>query len=114
MRISGCSSDVCSSDLAASEITAEVERYMAWPAQALGYKIGQLRLLAMRASMRKAKGAAFDLRVFHEAVMGQGAMPLDLVEAKEIGRAAGRESGGQYGENPGVAVTGQKKNKTKK
>jgi uncharacterized protein (DUF885 family) len=59
---------------------------MAWPGQALGYKMGQLRLLDMRRAMRKAKGARFDLRAFHRLVLGNGAMPLDLVAA-ELARA---------------------------
>ena len=67
---------------AKSDVIAEVERYMAWPGQALGYKIGHMRLLAMRRAMRKAQGAKFDLRSFHGRVLGQGAMPLDLVEAE--------------------------------
>jgi uncharacterized protein (DUF885 family) len=60
-------------------VVAEIERYMAWPGQALGYKLGQLRLLAMREEMRSHKGDAYDLRQFNEIVLGQGAMPLGLV-----------------------------------
>jgi uncharacterized protein (DUF885 family) len=63
------------------EVTAEIERYMAWPGQALGYKLGQLRLLELRADARRRKGARFDLRAFHGAVLGQGAAPLDIVAA---------------------------------
>jgi uncharacterized protein (DUF885 family) len=63
-----------------SEIVAEVERYMAWPGQALGYKIGQLRLLAMRDQLKARLRKRFDLRQFHAAVLGNGAMPLDLLE----------------------------------
>ncbi len=60
--------------VAESRVTAEIERYMAWPGQALGYKLGQLRLLEMRRGYGKA-----DLRAFHGAVLGGGAMPLDLI-----------------------------------
>ncbi|SDD37089.1 Uncharacterized conserved protein, DUF885 familyt [Sphingomonas sp. YR710] len=63
-----------------SEVVAEIERYMAWPGQALGYKIGQLRLLAMRDRMKARQGHAFSLRAFHAKVLGYGAMPLDLLE----------------------------------
>ncbi len=63
-----------------SEIVAEVERYMAWPGQALGYKLGQLRLLAMRDRMKANLGKRFDLKQFHARVLGNGAMPLDLLE----------------------------------
>ncbi len=65
--------------VAESRVTAEIERYMAWPGQALGYKLGQLRLLEMRAAYQSAKGPRVDLRPFHAAVLGRGAMPLDQV-----------------------------------
>ncbi len=58
---------------------AEVERYMAWPGQALGYKLGQLRLLAMRKAWLARKGR--DLKGFHAAVLRQGAMPLNVLQA---------------------------------
>lgn len=61
------------------EVTAEVERYIAWPGQALGYKLGQLRLLELRAAARRRKGKRFSLKAFHGAVLGNGAMPLNLV-----------------------------------
>jgi uncharacterized protein (DUF885 family) len=63
-----------------SEVVAEIERYMAWPGQALGYKLGQLRLLAMRDALKRKQGPRFDLREFHARVLGEGAMPLDLLE----------------------------------
>lgn len=63
--------------IALSRVTAEIERYMAWPGQALGYKLGQLRLLDMRSRYLARKGN--DLRGFHGVVLGSGAMPLDLV-----------------------------------
>ena len=62
-----------------STCTAEIERYMAWPGQALGYKLGQLRLLNLREEMRERLGGAFDVRRFNAIVLGQGAMPLGLV-----------------------------------
>jgi uncharacterized protein (DUF885 family) len=66
--------------VAESRITAEVERYMAWPGQALGYKLGQLRLNDFRTSYMAKKGR--NLRDFHGIVLGAGAMPLDLVESR--------------------------------
>ncbi len=72
---------------AMSELTAEIERYMAWPGQALGYKLGQLRLIEMRDAMGKRMGKRFDRRKFHGAVLKGGAMPLDLV-AEEVRRAS--------------------------
>ena len=62
-----------------STCVAEIERYMAWPGQALGYKLGQLRLIELREEMRSAQGDAFDLRAFNAVVLSQGAMPLGLV-----------------------------------
>lgn len=66
--------------IAESRVTAEIERYMAWPGQALGYKLGQLRLLEMRE--RYLGGKPRDLKAFHAAVLGGGAMPLDLIAAR--------------------------------
>lgn len=68
--------------VAESRVTAEVERYMAWPGQALGYKLGQLRLLTMRDRMKARMGSRFDIRDFHAGVLGGGAMPLDLIETR--------------------------------
>lgn len=73
-----------------SEIVAEIERYMAWPGQALGYKLGQLRLLEMRNRLKARMGKRFDLRQFHGAVLGNGAMPLDLLETVVLPPPAGR------------------------
>jgi len=60
----------------------EVERYMAWPGQALGYKIGQLKILALRRRAEAALGASFDIRAFHDELLRDGALPLTVLEAK--------------------------------
>lgn len=75
------------SGTAMSEVIAEVERYMAWPGQALGYKLGQLRLLAMRDKYRRRMGKRFDVKQFHALVLGNGAMPLDLLEEVVLAKA---------------------------
>lgn len=68
--------------VAQTRVTAEIERYMAWPGQALGYKLGQIRLLAMRDAYKAKAGRKGDLRAFHNIVLGGGAMPLDLVQGR--------------------------------
>ncbi|GAB3468420.1 DUF885 domain-containing protein [Massilia terrae] len=61
---------------------SETERYMAWPGQALGYKIGALKIQALRAKAEKALGPKFSLPKFHEVVLDEGTLPLSLLEAK--------------------------------
>jgi uncharacterized protein (DUF885 family) len=63
-------------------INTEVDRYIAWPAQALSYKMGQMKILELRQRAQKELGAKFDIRAFHDAVLDQGPLPLDLLEAK--------------------------------
>jgi uncharacterized protein (DUF885 family) len=70
------------SGMGRSDAIAEVERYIAMPAQALSYKIGALTIQRLRAKAEEALGAAFDIRLFHEQVLGSGALPLPVLEAK--------------------------------
>jgi uncharacterized protein (DUF885 family) len=63
-------------------IQAETDRYIVWPGQALGYKLGELDILALREKARRALGARFDIRAFHDQILGGGAMPLDLLDAR--------------------------------
>ena len=72
-------------------INTEVDRYIAWPAQALSYKMGQTKILELRARAQKELGAKFDIRTFHDAVLDQGPLPLDLLEAKIDGWIAAQK-----------------------
>lgn len=68
------------STLDETNIQSEVDRYIAWPAQALGYKMGQLELLQLRDRAKSALGPKFDLKAFHDVVLDSGALPLDVLD----------------------------------
>jgi uncharacterized protein (DUF885 family) len=64
-----------------TNVQRETDRYIAWPGQALGYKIGQLKLLELRQRAQTQLGAKFDIRKFHDLILDSGALPLDILEA---------------------------------
>jgi uncharacterized protein (DUF885 family) len=70
------------SSMAESDVTAEVERYIVWPGQALGYKLGQLHISSLRAKAESQLGQAFDVREFHSQILRDGAVPMDVLTAK--------------------------------
>jgi len=63
-------------------IQSETDRYIAWPAQALAYKLGQLKILELRERARKALGSQFDIRSFDDEILNGGVLPLELLEAR--------------------------------
>ena len=65
-----------------TNIQSEVDRYIAWPAQALGYKMGQLKILELRDKAKAVLGAKFDIKAFHDEVLDSGALPMDVLEQR--------------------------------
>ncbi|HTP68098.1 MAG TPA: DUF885 domain-containing protein [Dongiaceae bacterium] len=72
-------------------VQTEVDRYIAWPGQALAYKLGQLEILKLRERAKKQMGDKFDIRAFHDEVLGNGALPLDVLDEEVTGWMNGKK-----------------------
>ena len=76
-----------------ADVQSETDRYMAWPAQALGYKIGQLEILKVRQYCQDQLGNKFNLRDFHDEILGAGALPLDVLSSRVHQWVAAQKAG---------------------
>jgi uncharacterized protein (DUF885 family) len=81
-------------------IQAETDRYIAWPAQALSYKLGQLKFRELRARAQRELGPKFDLRTFHDEMLSGGVLPLDLLDARTNQWIAEQKRGGPQIDSP--------------
>ena len=74
-------------------IQAETDRYISWPAQALSYKLGQLKFRELRSRAEQELGAKFDIRLFHDEMLSGGVLPLDLLDSRTTSWIRGQELG---------------------
>ncbi len=81
------------SSVSETDIAREVDRYFNWPGQATSYMVGQLKIAELRARAERELGPRFDIRDFHEVVLGQGALPLDLLDKQVTRYIAERRRG---------------------
>ena len=65
-----------------NDITVEVDRYIVWPGQALAYKSGELEIRALRKYAEQELGSRFDIRAFHDQILSQGGLPLDVLDTR--------------------------------
>jgi uncharacterized protein (DUF885 family) len=70
---------------APTQAQSEVDRYISWPAQALSYKMGQLKIIELRKKAEQRLGPKFDVRDFHDAVLRDGSLPLELLD-QQVGK----------------------------
>ena len=73
-----------------NDVTVEIDRYIAWPGQALAYKIGELKILELRSKAEKELNQNFDIREFHDIILGDGAVPLDILEQNVLDYIEGK------------------------
>jgi len=65
-----------------NDVVVEIDRYIVWPGQALAYKIGEMKIRELRSLAEKKMGDDFNIRDFHDVVLGDGAVPLNILEKK--------------------------------
>jgi len=75
-------------------IQSETDRYIAWPAQALSYKLGQLKFRELRQRAQRELGDQFDIRKFHDEMLNGGVLPLDLLDARTDSWIRAQKAGG--------------------
>ena len=75
------------------DVQSETDRYIAGPAQALAYKLGELEILKLRARAQKELGDKFDIRAFHDEILDGGALPLDVLDARVTAWIAAQKNG---------------------
>lgn len=66
--------------LSMADVIAQIDRYITWPAQALSYKIGEIKIRQLRAKAEQALGSKFDIRTFHDQMLKNGSLPMALLE----------------------------------
>ena len=75
------------------DVQAETDRYIAAPAQALAYKLGQLEILKLRQRAQNELGSKYDIRAFHDEILNGGALPLDVLDVRVTAWIAGQKDG---------------------
>jgi len=83
--------------LSTHEVRTEIDRYIAWPGQALAYKIGEMKILELRAKAERALGAKFDIKGFHDAILESGGVTLPVLERRIDAYIASRKRGTKVG-----------------
>src|SRR3546814_20679794 len=76
---------LANSSMGRTDATAEVERYIAYPGQALSYKVGQITIRRLRDRAEAARGARFDIRAFHDQLLTTGPLPMEILDGMSVG-----------------------------
>lgn len=92
------------------DVQAETDRYIAWPAQALAYKLGQLEILKLRARAQQELGSHYDIRAFHDEIIDGGALPLEVLDARVSTWIEAQKTAAEKTSNGGPGATGDRGN----